>query len=80
MAYSDFTLRKVKQAFDLQTVEGGRFLPPTNIPVVYGATTSGTAWRFLQLENKTVTIDLTDYPLPPLDKILGMLAWMIEIG
>lgn len=198
MAYSDFTLRKVKQTFDLQTVEGGRFLPSTpplepssmlrelidsylpwaiavgsekaksemivapilwelkrllkrdvsifsgrdftvdtslglngtcdflisrsaeqleieapavvlveakrdslniglgqciaemvaaqmfnqtnnrDIPVVYGATTSGTAWRFMQLEGKVVTIDLTDYPLPPLDSILGMLAWMIE--
>lgn len=200
MAYSDFTLRKAKQAFDLQTVEGGRFLPPTpplepsamlrelidsylpwaiavgsekaksemivapilwelkrllkrdvsvfsgrdftvdaslglngtcdfliscsaeqleieapavvlveakrdslnvglgqciaemvaaqffnkansrEIPIVYGATTSGTAWRFLQLQEKTVTIDLTDYPLPPLDKILGMLAWMVTTG
>ncbi|MEO0351827.1 MAG: hypothetical protein AAF282_17445 [Cyanobacteria bacterium P01_A01_bin.15] len=200
MPYRDFTLRKVKQAFDLQTVEGGRFLPPTpplepsnmlqelinsylpwaiavgsekaksemivapilwelkrllnrdvsvfsgrdftvdsslglngicdflisrsaeqleieapavvlveakrdslnvglgqciaemvaaqmfnqgnsqDIPIVYGATTSGTAWRFLQLEDKTVTLDLTDYPLPPLDNVLGMLAWMVTTG
>ncbi|MBT9313700.1 hypothetical protein [Leptothoe kymatousa] len=50
------------------------------IPVIYGATTSGTAWRFLKLENKVVTIDLTDYPLPPLANILGMLAWMIKSG
>jgi hypothetical protein len=27
MAYSDFTLRRVKQDFGLSTVEGGRFLP-----------------------------------------------------
>lgn len=27
MAYSDFTLRKVKQDFGLSTVEDGRFLP-----------------------------------------------------
>ena len=27
MAYSDFTLRKVKHDFGLTTVEGGRFLP-----------------------------------------------------
>lgn len=200
MPYSDFTLRKVKQAFDLQTAEGGRFLPPTpplepsnmlqelinsylpwaiavgsgkaksemivapilwelkrllnrdvsvfsgrdftvdsslglngicdflisrsaeqleieapavvlveakrdslnvglgqciaemvaaqmfnqgnsqDIPIVYGATTSGTAWRFLQLQDKTVTIDLTNYPLPPLDNVLGMLAWMVTTG
>lgn len=50
------------------------------IPVIYGATTSGTAWRFLKLDDKTVTIDLTDYPLPPLANILGMLAWIVEMG
>lgn len=32
---------------------------------IYGATTSGTAWRFLKLEAQTVTIDLTDYALFP---------------
>lgn len=26
MAYSDFTIRKVKQAFGIITIEGGRFL------------------------------------------------------
>jgi hypothetical protein len=50
------------------------------IPVVYGAITSGTAWRFLKLEAQTVTIDLTDYPLPPVHRILGFLVWMLEQG
>ena len=27
-----------------------------------------------------LTVDLTDYPLPPTDVILGMLLWMIEQG
>lgn len=47
---------------------------------IYGATTSGTAWRFLKLEGQTVTIDLTDYALMPIDRLLGMLTWMVEKG
>jgi hypothetical protein len=27
-----------------------------------------------------VTIDLTDYALMPIDRLLGMLAWMVEKG
>ncbi len=49
-------------------------------PTLYGATTSGTAWRFLKLEEKTITIDLTDYALQPVDRILGMLTWMVREG
>jgi len=50
------------------------------IPVIYGSITSGTQWRFLKLEENTVTIDLTDYPLPPVEQILGMLVWMVQNG
>ncbi len=59
-----------------------RFNEQNNVltPTVYGATTSGTAWRFLKLEGTVVTIDLTDYPLQPVDRILGMLTWMIREG
>jgi hypothetical protein len=47
------------------------------IPTIYGVVTNGTVWRFLQLTQTTVTIDLTDYPLPPIDSILGFLVWMV---
>ncbi|MDB9302892.1 hypothetical protein PN488_00575 [Nodularia spumigena CS-591/12] len=47
------------------------------IPTIYGSVTNGTAWRFLQLTEQTVTIDFTDYPLPPVDVILGILVWMV---
>jgi hypothetical protein len=47
---------------------------------IYGATTSGTAWRFLKLEGTVVTIDLTDYALQPIARLLGMLTWMVEQG
>jgi hypothetical protein len=200
MAYSDFTLRKVKQAFGLATVEGGRFLPPTqpiapsiylqealseglslaiatgsekarseliispvlvevrkildhkvslfsgedftvdpelglsgvcdfllsrspeqvlieapavivieakkgdlklglgqcaaemvaaqkfnaaneiSLPTIYGSVSSGTAWRLMKLTGQTLTIDLTDYPIPTVDPLLGMLVWMVQQG
>lgn len=50
------------------------------ISTIYGCVSSGTAWRFLKLNGKTVTIDLTDYPLPPVEPILGFLVWMLQQG
>jgi len=50
------------------------------IKVVYGCVTSGTQWRFIKLEAQVVTIDLNDYPLPPIEQILGFLVWMIKEG
>jgi hypothetical protein len=49
-----------------------------SIPVIHGCVTSGTAWRFLKLEGQTVTIDLMDYSLPPVDRILSILLWMLR--
>lgn len=46
--------------------------------IVYGSVTSGTQWRFLKLKNQTITIDLTDYPLPPVENILSFLVWMVK--
>jgi hypothetical protein len=49
-----------------------------SIPVIYGCVTSGTAWRFLQIEGQIVTIDLTDYPIPPVNHVLSILLWMLQ--
>ncbi len=43
---------------------------------VFGAVTSGTQWRFLQLKDATIRINLIDYSLPPVETILGILIWM----
>lgn len=51
-----------------------------SISTIYGSVTSGTAWRFMKLEGQTVTIDVRDYPLPPVEIILGMLVWMVQNG
>ncbi len=48
------------------------------ISTIYGTVSSGTQWRFMKLERQTVTIDLTDYSLPPVDQILGFLVWMVK--
>ena len=46
--------------------------------VIYGSVTSGNLWTFLKLEQQTVTIDLTDYLVLPVEKLLGILVWMIK--
>lgn len=50
------------------------------LPYIYGCVTTGTAWKFLRLGGTTVTIDLNEYPLLPVEQILGFLVWMIEQG
>ena len=49
-----------------------------DIPNIYGATTSGTEWRFLKLEGTRLHIDRTVYPIAQYDKILGILASMVK--
>ncbi len=48
-----------------------------DIPLVYGATTSGTEWRFLKLEGKKLDIDMRPYSIESCDKVLGILASMV---
>jgi hypothetical protein len=44
-------------------------------PIIYGAVTIGTTWRFLSIENNTVKIDLSEYYIQrDLEKILGILV------
>ena len=43
------------------------------IPQIYGAITTGTAWQFLELEGQNVVLDLEGYSLKNLPKLLGVL-------
>ncbi|MEH1893917.1 MAG: hypothetical protein V7K94_01115 [Nostoc sp.] len=63
-----------------EMVAAQRFNAAKNRPVavIYGSISSGTQWRFLKLEDNIVTIDLMDYPLPPVEQILGFLVWMLQ--
>ena len=49
-----------------------------SISTVYGAVTSGSVWKFLQLTENTVYIDLEEYHINNAAKILGILMHMAE--
>ncbi len=44
---------------------------------VYGAVTSGSLWRFLQLAGSTVELDQQEYHISQLPKLLGILARVV---
>lgn len=46
--------------------------------VIYGVSTTGVAWRFLQLEGQQLTIDKSDIYIPELEKILGILVYIVS--
>ena len=45
---------------------------------IYGATTSGTDWRFVKLEGESLYVDIEPYQIAQCDKILGILSSMVE--
>lgn len=49
-----------------------------DIPVIYGVVTTGTAWRFLTLTDNTVCIDIVEYYINQVDKILGIILNPIQ--
>ncbi|WP_310488626.1 hypothetical protein [Chamaesiphon sp. VAR_69_metabat_338] len=53
-------------------------LKNSSIPAIYGCVTSGTLWQFLKLEGSNVTIDPTNYLVTPVQKILGILKWILS--
>lgn len=63
-----------------EMVAAQRFNQANNnsISTIFGAISNGTQWRFLKLEDNNVTLDLTDYTLPPVDKILGFCVSMMK--
>jgi len=48
-----------------------------SIPTVHGLVTTGSNWKFLQLEGSTLRIDLPEYYLDRVDTILGILLSMV---
>ncbi|WP_373546543.1 hypothetical protein [Chamaesiphon sp.] len=48
------------------------------ISVIYGSVTSGRLWQFFKLEGKNVTIDRHQYYVTPVERILGILKWMVD--
>jgi hypothetical protein len=48
------------------------------IETIYGCVTSGKLWQFLKIKDKDVAIDTNEYQVTPVEKILGILKWMVE--
>ncbi len=49
-----------------------------HIDKIYGAITTGTAWQFLELEGKNAVLDLEEYYLKNLPKLLGILISFVS--
>ncbi|BAY21559.1 hypothetical protein NIES2100_13140 [Calothrix sp. NIES-2100] len=65
-----------------EMIAAQKFNETNNIPIktIYGSVSSGTVWRFLKLSGQTLSIDLNDYTVPPVEILLGMLVWMVRDG
>ena len=46
-------------------------------PIIYGCVTSGTLWQFLKLEGTDVAIDSNSYLVTPVQRIFGILKWIL---
>jgi hypothetical protein len=53
-------------------------LADREVATIYGSVTTGTQWQFLKLVGQDLTIDATEYSLDPIERILGILKWMID--
>lgn len=49
-----------------------------SIETIYGVVTTGSNWKFLRLVETTVTVDLTEYYIREVEKIVGILVQMIK--
>lgn len=49
------------------------------IEPIYGAVTTGTDWKFLKLEGQRAWIDLSDYYIKEVDKIVGILVSTLQM-
>jgi hypothetical protein len=50
----------------------------TAITTVHGIVSTGSAWKFLRLEGNTVTIDIPEYYIDNLPKIMGILREIVQ--
>jgi hypothetical protein len=50
----------------------------TTLSKIYGVVTSGNIWKFLKLEDNKIHIDLDDYSIKEVSKVVGILCSMIE--
>lgn len=49
-----------------------------NISPIYGAITTGTNWKFLRLTHQIMEVDLNDYFIDNIRKIIGILKYLVN--
>ena len=74
----DLTLGRGQCAAEMLAAQRFNAQRGNDIPCVYGATTTGIDWQFLKLREKELHIALEVYPIGQCEKILGILASMVE--
>jgi len=50
----------------------------TDMPYIYGAVTTGSSWKFMQLEANKIVVDSMEYFIDNIGKIMGMLIRMVN--
>lgn len=50
----------------------------TDVRVVHGLVTTGSAWKFLRLADAAVTLDVEEYFIAELGRIMGILAHILK--
>ncbi|WP_243146655.1 hypothetical protein [Scytonema sp. UIC 10036] len=53
-------------------------LKENSLKTIYSVVTIGTIWQFFKLEDKTLSIDLSEYYIKDVKKILGILTSAIR--
>ncbi len=48
------------------------------LPWVYGVVTTGSLWKFLRLAGSVVSLDLREYPISELERVVGILVSMVR--
>ena len=74
----DLTLGRGQCAAEMLAAQRFNAQRGNDIPCVYGATTTGIDWQFLKLRERELHIALEVYPIRQYEKILGILASMVE--
>lgn len=49
----------------------------TTISTIYGCVTTGTVWKFLDYQDKTLRVDKDDYYIREVDKLLGIFSVIV---
>ncbi len=48
--------------------------------IVFGAVTTGSTWRFMRLRDATLEVDLREYYLDAVERIVGVLVHMLSVA